>query len=153
MLANGTRWLWSTDALWRCEDGRTPIEVQVANAKPSAYDAREHLAVFQVALPTDMCPEKATRIYINATGDVANAYVGQDLIHDVFINGDEWVIGLNRYTRQIEGHPTLTLRIDGLKSADINMYLEKDLIRRTDCVQPVMRSIRMEQEYVSLLKL
>ena len=153
MLANCTRLLWSTDALWRCEDGRTPIEVQVANAKPSAYDEREHLAVFQVALPTDMCPEKATRIYINATGDVANAYVGQDLIHDVFINGDEWVIGLNRYTRQIEGHPTLTLRIDGLKSADINMYLEKDLIRRTDCVQPVMRSIRMEQEYVSLLKL
>lgn len=153
MLANGTRWLWSTDALWRCEDGRTPIEVQVANAKPAAYDKREHLAVFQIALPTDMCPEKATRIYINATGDVANAYVGQDLIHDVFINGDEWVIGLNRYTRQIEGHPTLTLRIDGLKSSDINMYLEKDLIRRTDCVQPVMRSIRMEQEYVSLLKL
>lgn len=153
LLADGTRWLWSTDALWRCEDGRTPVETGTGSQKPAKYDDREHLAVFQVPLPTDMHPDSATRIYINATGDVANTYVGQSLIHDVFINGDDWVIGLNRYTKLIEGNPVLTLRIDGLKSADINMYLEKGLIRRADCVQPVMRSIRMEQEYVSQLKL
>lgn len=154
LLADGTRWLWNTDALWRCEDGRSPVETKkTTSPKPAQYDPREHLAVFQIPLPADIRPDRATRIYINATGDVANAYVGQKLIHDVFINGADWIIGLNRYTKLIEGTPMLTLRIDGLKSADTGMYLEKDLIRRTDCVQPVMRSIHMEQEYVSLLKL
>lgn len=152
LLANGTRWMWYTDALWRCEDGQTPVKAAITSQKPAKYDNQEHLAIFQVALPTDMRPDVATRIYINATGDIANAYVGQHLIHDVFINGADWVIGLNRYTNLIEGNPMLTIRIDGLKSADIGMYFEKN-IRRTDCLQPVIRSIRMEQEYVSPLKL
>ena len=151
LLADGTRWLWNTDGLWCGEDQRTPVDACEADGKPASYDQREHLAVFQVALPTDLRPDTATRLYINATGDVANAYIGHHLIHDVFINGADWVIGLNRYTKLIDGCPQLTIRIDGLKTADIDMYFEPN-IRRTDCLQPVMRNIRMEQEYKCELK-
>ena len=147
MLANGTRWIWNTDGLWRDNDNKTPVKAQMATDTPSCYDKREHLAVFQVPIPTDLRPKTATRLYVNATGDVANAYIGQHLIHDVFVNGADWAIGLNRYTREAEGNPMLTIRIDGLKTTDIDMYFEKN-IQRKDCLQPIMRNIHMEQEYV-----
>ena len=152
LLANGTRWLWNTDELWYDTDGHTPVKTEIPIHKLTKYDDREHLAVFQVALPTNMCPDIATRLYINATGDVANAYLGQHLIHDVFINGADWIIGLNRYTKLIEENPLLTIRINGLKSIDSGIYFEKN-ISRTDCLQPVIRNIHMEQEYVLPLKL
>lgn len=152
LLADGTRWLWNTNSLWSAADGCTPVSAATPSDMPAAYDEREHLAVFDVPMPLGLKSEVATRLYINATGDMANAYIGQRLIHDVLINGDDWVIGLNRYTDLIEGNPTLTLRIDGLKSADIGMYLDKGLCR-IDCVQPVMRFVRMEQEYVFPLQI
>ena len=152
LLSNGTRWLWNTDELWCGADGHTPVKGEIPTHKLTQYDEREHLAVFQVSLPTNICPNIATRLYINATGDVANAYLGQHLIHDVFINGADWVIGLNRYTELIEENPSLTIRIDGMKSINNGIYLEKN-IRHTDCLQPIIRNIRMEQEYISILEL
>ena len=152
LLANGDRWLWNTDELWCDVDGHTPVKAEIPSHKLTKYDEREHLAVFQISLPTNICPDIATRLYINATGDVANAYLGQHLIHDVFINGTDWVIGLNRYTELIEENPLLTIRIDGMKSIDNGIYLEKN-IRHTDCLQPIIRNIRTEQEYISILEL
>ena len=153
MLENGTRWLWTTNELWTAADGKTPVVAsQVANA-PVKYDAREHLGIYKVNLPTGLNPEKATRLYINATGDIGNAYIGQRLVHDVLINGADWIVGLNRYSDLIDGNPTMTIRLDGLKSADTNIYFERSLIRPADCLQPVMRNIRINDEYVSSLKL
>ena len=153
MLENGTRWLWTTNELWTAADGKTPVVAsQVANA-PVKYDAREHLGIYKVNLPTGLNPEKATRLCIDVTGNVGNAYIGQQLVHDKLINGADWVIGLNRYSDLIDGNPAMTIRVDGLKTEKTTIYFEKGLIKLADCLQPIMRNISIRDEYVSTLKL
>ncbi len=152
LLEDGTRWVWSTDRLWRCEDGKTLVQLCNEASKPLAFSPEEHLSIFNIQLPSGLTAEKATRLYVNATGDIANAYIGSRLIHDVFINGADWIIGMNRYTRELEENQTLTIRIDGLKTVDIPIYFEKNIAKK-DCLQPVIRSLNMKQEYVVPIQL
>lgn len=152
LLEDGTRWLWNTDHLWRSEDLKQPVKEMVSGNRPLKYDDKEHLSVYQMQLPVGLNPEQSVRLHLRATGDIGNAYIGDRLIHDHFINGSDWIIGLNRYTTQIDGHPVLTVRIDGLKSADIPMYLEKN-ITREECLQPVIKSAEIKTEYCVQYKL
>ena len=146
LLEDGTRWLWNTDHLWKSEDLKVSVSEKEPASRPGKYDDREHLSVFQIRLPQGLNPVLSTRLYIRTTGDVGNAYIGDRLIHDHFINGSDWIIGLNRYTDLIDANPVITIRVDGLKSADIPMYLEKN-ITREECVLPVMKSVEIRQEY------
>ena len=146
LLENGTRWLWNTDHLWKGEDLRQPVHEKASGNRPLSYDPEEHLSVFQIRLPQGLDPKRATRLYFRATGDIGNAYIGNRLIHDHFVNGSDWIIGLNRYAQLIDSNPFMTIRMDGLRSADIPMYLEKN-ITREECVQPVVKSASIRQEY------
>ena len=60
-------------------------------------------------------------MYINYKGDKANAYLNGNLVADSFYDGTDWILSLSRLKGTIETNP-LVLRIDGLKSADANIY-------------------------------
>lgn len=54
-----------------------------------------------------------------------NASIDICLIHDYFIKGGTWIIGLNHYTDLIETNSVITICIDGLKLINISKFLEK----------------------------
>lgn len=152
LLENGTRWIWNTDCLWTDEDGKNPVQLLNEKKLTTTYAPEEHLSVFNISIPANLDPQTATRLYLNITGDVANAYVGSQLIHDVFNNGADWIIGLNRYSDLFENNPNLTIRIDGLKNIDNNIYFEKN-VSKQECLQPFIKSVKIRQEYSIPLKL
>lgn len=150
ILENGTRWLWNTDHLWTEENGRQPVDELEKQDKPTSFAPDEHLAVYEIQVPENIDSEISTRLYINFTGDIAKAYIGSRLIHDVFNNGTSWIIGLNRYSHLLDKDHKLTIRIDGLKSADTPIYFEKNVSKK-ECVNPVIKSINIKREnYIKL---
>ena len=57
----------------------------------------------------------------------------------------EPILSLSRLKGTIETNP-LVLRIDGLKSADANIYFEKN-VNPEKCVTPTLDAIKVKQEY------
>ena len=84
-------------------------------------------------------------VYINYKGDKANAYLNGNLVADSFYDGTDWILSLSRLKGTIETNP-LVLRIDGLKSADANIYFEKN-VNPEKCVTPTLDAIKVKQEY------
>ena len=77
--------------------------------------------------------------------DKANAYLNGNLVADSFYDGTDWILSLSRLKGTIETNP-LVLRIDGLKSADANIYFEKN-VNPEKCVTPTLDAIKVKQEY------
>ena len=86
-----------------------------------------------------------TRMYLSYKGDVANAYLNGKLVADSYYDGTDWIISLNRLKEAVDVNP-LVIRIDGLKSADEQIYFEKN-VDPAECVIPVLSDIRVNQEY------
>ena len=95
--------------------------------------------------PAPTAGEEETRMYINYKGDKANAYLNGNLVADSFYDGTDWILSLSRLKGTIETNP-LVLRIDGLKSADANIYFEKN-VNPEKCVTPTLDAIKVKQEY------
>ena len=84
-------------------------------------------------------------MYISYKGDVANAYLNGDLVGDSYFDGTDWILSLSRLKESIDTNP-MTIRIDGLKSADAPIYFEKN-VNPADCVVPTISDIQVKQEY------
>lgn len=145
LLRNGERILWTTDATWTASDGRKPAKFITGSTLPTTFDPAEHLAVYEINAPAPIYGDEETRLYISYQGDVANAYINGRLVDDSYFDGTEWILSLNRLRGYIDTTP-LTIRIDGLRSADAPIYFEKN-VNPSDCVVPSLSSVRINQEY------
>ena len=144
LLKNGKRILWNTDATWLSADNK-PVLTTVGNNKPSTFAPEEHIGIYEVKAPAATCSDEETRLYISYKGDVANAYLNRDLIGDSFYDGTEWILSLSRLKESIDTNP-MVIRIDGLKSADVPIYFEKNVVP-ADCIVPTISDIQIKQEY------
>ncbi len=144
LLKNGKRILWNTDATWLSADNK-PVATTTGKNKPSAFAPEEHVGLYEVKAPAATCSDEETRMYISYKGDVANAYLNGNLIGDSFYDGTEWILSLSRLKESIDTNP-MVIRIDGLKSADIPIYFEKNVVP-ADCVVPTISDILVKQEY------
>lgn len=144
LLKNGKRILWNTDATWLSADNK-PVATTTGKNKPSAFAPEEHIGLYEVKAPAATCGNEETRMYISYKGDVANAYLNGNLISDSFYDGTEWILSLSRLKESIDTNP-MVIRIDGLKSADVPIYFEKNVVP-ADCVVPTISDILVKQEY------
>lgn len=144
LLKNGKRILWNTDATWLSADNK-PVVTTTGKNKPSAFAPEEHIGLYEVKAPAATCGNEETRMYISYKGDVANAYLNGNLIGDSFYDGTEWILSLSRLKESIDTNP-MVIRIDGLKSADVPIYFEKNVVP-ADCVVPTISDILVKQEY------
>ena len=144
LLKNGKRILWNTDATWLSADNK-PVATTTGKNKPSAFAPEEHVGLYEVKAPAATCSDEETRMYISYKGDVANAYLNGNLIGDSFYDGTEWILSLSRLKESIDTNP-MVIRIDGLKSADVPIYFEKNVVP-ADCVVPTISDILVKQEY------
>ena len=144
LLKNGKRILWNTDATWLSADNK-PVATTTGKNKPSAFAPEEHIGLYEVKAPAATCGNEETRMYISYKGDVANAYLNGNLIGDSFYDGTEWILSLSRLKESIDTNP-MVIRIDGLKSADVPIYFEKNVVP-ADCVVPTISDILVKQEY------
>ena len=144
LLKNGKRILWNTDATWLSADNQ-PVATTTGKNKPSAFAPEEHIGLYEVKAPAATCGNEETRMYISYKGDVANAYLNGNLIGDSFYDGTEWILSLSRLKESIDTNP-MVIRIDGLKSADVPIYFEKNVVP-ADCVVPTISDILVKQEY------
>ena len=144
LLKNGKRILWNTDATWLSADNK-PVATNTGKNKPSAFAPEEHVGLYEVKAPAATCGDEETRMYISYKGDVANAYLNGNLIGDSFYDGTEWILSLSRLKESIDTNP-MVIRIDGLKSADVPIYFEKNVVP-ADCVVPTISDILVKQEY------
>ena len=144
LLKNGKRILWNTDATWLSADNK-PVATTTGKNKPSAFAPEEHIGHYEVKAPAATCGNEETRMYISYKGDVANAYLNGNLIGDSFYDGTEWILSLSRLKESIDTNP-MVIRIDGLKSADVPIYFEKNVVP-ADCVVPTISDILVKQEY------
>lgn len=126
LLKNGKRILWNTDATWLSADNK-PVATTTGKNKPSAFAPEEHIGLYEVKAPAATCGNEETRMYISYKGDVANAYLNGNLIGDSFYDGTEWILSLSRLKESIDTNP-MVIRIDGLKSADVPIYFEKNVV-------------------------
>lgn len=150
LLKNGSRILWTTDNTWTGTNDTQPVICLANKQKPSRYGIEEKLAIFAITVPDMMCEEAETRAYISYNGDVANAYIGSELINDSFNNGTDWVIGLSRFREKLQHNP-LIIRIDGLKSLDNNIYFEK-AVNETDYLTPGIKQVIIKKDYRFVVK-
>jgi len=144
LLKNGKRIVWNTDATWLSANNK-PVATTTGDQKPSAFAPEEHLGLYEVKAPAPVRSDEETRMYITYTGDVANAYLNGDLVADSFYDGTEWIVSLSRLHESIDTNPMI-IRIDGLKSADVPIYFEKN-VDPADCVIPTMSDVKVKQEY------
>lgn len=144
LLKNGKRILWNTDATWLSADNK-PVATTTGKNKPSAFAPEEYIGLYEVKAPAATCGNEETRMYISYKGDVANAYLNGNLIGDSFYDGTEWILSLSRLKESIDTNP-MVIRIDGLKSADVPIYFEKNVVP-ADCVVPTISDILVKQEY------
>lgn len=144
LLKNGKRILWNTDATWLSADNK-PVATTTGKNKPSAFAPEEHIGLYEVKAAAATCGNEETRMYISYKGDVANAYLNGNLIGDSFYDGTEWILSLSRLKESIDTNP-MVIRIDGLKSADVPIYFEKNVVP-ADCVVPTISDILVKQEY------
>lgn len=144
LLKNGKRILWNTDATWLSAD-KKPVLTTTGKQKPSAFAPEEHVGLYEVKAPAAACADEETRMYISYKGDVANAYLNGDLVGDSYFDGTDWILSLSRLKESIDTNP-MTIRIDGLKSADAPIYFEKN-VNPADCVVPTISDIQVKQEY------
>lgn len=149
LLKNGKRILWNTDATWLSADNK-PVLTTSEKKKPSVYAPDEHVAIYEVTAPAADCGDEETRLYISYKGDVANAYLNGHLIGDSFYDGTEWILSVSRLKESIDTNP-MVIRIDGLKSAEVPIYFEKNVVP-ADCVVPTISDIQLKQEYRFELK-
>lgn len=145
LLKNGERIVWNTDATWLSSGNNQPVITVSGGKIPSAFALEEHLAVYEIKAPTAACGEEETRMYISYKGDVANAYLNGHLIGDSYYDGTDWILSVSRLKESINMNP-LVIRIDGLRSADVQIYFEKNVVP-ADCVVPTISDIRVEQEH------
>ena len=144
LLKNGKRILWNTDATWLSADNK-PVRTTAGKQKPSAFAPEEHVGLYEIKTPAATCGDEETRMYISYKGDVANAYLNGDLVGDSYFDGTAWILSLSRLRESIETNP-MTIRIDGLKSADAPIYFEKN-VDPAECVVPTISDIQVKQEY------
>lgn len=145
LLKNGERIIWNTDATWLTTKNNQPVLIAPEKKKPSAFAPEEHLAIYEIKAPAAICGDEETRMYISYKGDVANAYLNGHLIGDSFYDGTDWILSVSRLKESIDTNP-LVIRIDGLKSADVPIYFEKNVVP-ADCVIPTISDIQIKQEY------
>lgn len=144
LLKNGKRILWDTDATWLSADNK-PVLTTAGKQKPTAFAPEEHVGLYEVQAPAAACGDEETRLYISYKGDVANAYLNGNLVSDSYYDGTEWILSLSRLSESIDTNP-MTIRIDGLKSADTPIYFEKN-VDPADCVVPTISDVKVKQEY------
>lgn len=145
LLKNGERIVWNTDATWISSENSRPIVVMGGERKPSAFAMEEHLAVYEVNVPATTCGDEETRMYISYKGDIGNAYLNGHLIADSYYDGTDWIVSISRLKESIDINP-MVIRIDGLKSADAQIYFEENVVP-ADCVVPTISDIQVKQEY------
>lgn len=150
LLKNGERIVWDTDATWLSSGNNQPVVTVSGTKKPSAFAPEEHLAIYEVKAPAAACGDEETRMYISYKGDVANAYLNGHLMGDSYYDGTDWILSASRLKESIDTNP-MVIRIDGLKSADVPIYFEKNVVP-ADCVIPTISDIRIKQEYRFELK-
>lgn len=146
LLNNGTRWVWDTNNVWKSGDSKDPVVVVSGKSKPTAYAPEEYLSVYEVKLPTDLPSRGECRTYISYKGNVANAYIGSQFVNDQYFDGQDWILSVSRLQDQLATNP-LTIRIDGLRPEDNNIYFEKN-VSLEGCDQPVVNAVQVKPEYV-----
>lgn len=144
LMKNGERMVWYTDNTWLSESG-LPVKCAEGKEKPNRYAEEEHLALYEVYVPRPVGGEEETRMYITYKGDVANLYQNGQLTADSFYDGTPWIVSVDRLKESADVNP-MTIRIDGLKSADAPVYFEKQ-VNPAECVIPALESIDVRQEY------
>lgn len=151
LLTDGTRWVWCTNDLWSCDDNKTPVTSLPNKYVSGQYAPEEHLALYKIKVPDLPAEPGETRLHIDFRGDIANAYIGQRLIHDVFFNGTSWIIGLNRYDHLFDKDRELIVRINGFKSDTTPIFFEKN-VNIKECVNPAIKKVKIKPEYRKLLQ-
>lgn len=144
LMKNGERIIWNTDETWTSDTPNEPV-VSFESSKPTQYAADEHLAIYEIKTDSPLNNEEETRAYINYKGDIANAYLNGKLVGDSFYDGSSWILSLSRLLKPQESTP-LIIRINGLKSANNNIYFEKN-VSSSECIQPVINDIKINREY------
>ena len=146
LLKNGERIVWNTDATWLTSETKTPVRIVTSpGKKPAAFAPEEHLALYKVNIPRAKGGEEETRMYIQYQGDVANLYQNGQLVADSYYDGTDWIVSVDRLKEAADVNPII-IRIDGLKSADVPIYFEKN-VNPADCVYPKISGIEVKQEY------
>lgn len=130
-FANGERRVWNTDDTWLLNNQAKPVKLLGSQGEGELpvfnWDQEEALAMYEIKLPENIPagPEE-WRLSIEFTGNRADAFLGQKLIHDYLFDGDPWIIGINRFTDQLQGNPLL-IRIKAFPDAHPPVYFERDV--------------------------
>lgn len=151
LLANGTRWMWNTDNIWQSGDSKDPVLVMNGKNKPAVYAPEEYLSVYEVKVPTQLPSGGENRLYLTYKGNVANAYIGSQFVNDQYFDGQDWILSASRLQEKLATSP-LTIRIDGLRPADNNIYFEKN-VSLEGCDQPAIKAVQVKPEYTYQLKI
>lgn len=145
LLKNGQRIVWNSNSTWTSQNPREPVNVIEKTSPPTAFAPDEKLAIYRIKSELPACDEQQVRMYISYKGDVVNAYINGRLVNDSFYDGTKWILGVGRYNELAHGEP-LIIRIEGLKSADEQIYFEK-WVNPAECVHPSVSEIDILQEY------
>ena len=145
LLTNGQRIMWHTNGTWTDASSTQPVTVVKEKETPRSFAPEEHLSIYEVNTASPVIGDEETRLYIDYKGDKANAYQNGNLVADSYYDGTDWIISLSRLKESININP-LILRIDGLKSADANIYFEKN-VDIQKCVTPTLDTVKVKQEY------
>lgn len=144
LLLNGKRVVWNTDATWLTAADNSPVRLG-SGSRPAAHDAAEHLAVYALYVPRGAGGDEETRLYMDYRGDVANLYQNGLLTADSYYDGTPWIVSVDRLREPADVNPII-VRIDGLKSADAQIYFEKN-VNPAECVNPQLRGVSVCREY------
>ena len=79
------------------------------------------------------------------TGDHADAFIGNEFIHDYLFDGTQWVIGINRFHEKLPGNQFI-IRVKAFESANPEIYFEK-YIDKTGCDQARVNQVQLNPEY------
>ena len=151
LLENGRRMIWNTDQTWETvADSSLSVELlgkQGEKGLPSfKWQKSDGQVYYEIRLPVDsIVGENELRLSISFKGDRADAYLGEELIHDYLYDGTDWIIGINRFNERLQGN-SLVLRAEAFKESEPDIYFEKS-VESSQLDNPRIDKVELKPEY------
>ncbi|PHV71978.1 beta-galactosidase [Sporanaerobium hydrogeniformans] len=122
--------LESQDTMWglyKITALEKEVELKIAQVGPTRYT---------ITIPEDiMAGSKDVILQIEYEGDIGQAFINGEMIHDHFYNGGMWEIGLKTYAEALKYYP-LTIYITPLKKG-VKVNVESAMAARMEEVEEI----------------
>jgi hypothetical protein len=127
---------------------------RVVAAEPTDADF-SRAAIYSIPLPKSAFTDSAIEqhfLRITYTGDVARISINSHLLDDNFADGRPWLVGLTRFTPQLQKDPTLQLSIYPLR-ANPPIFFEPGHEPKPDAPPASLQSVELLTQYSLKLRL